>query len=74
MSGRRRLTAALADSSAVPVHSRCTRRQYHTRDQARANIFDYSERFYDFTGGIRRWAQSPSDFERMKAVAKLVVR
>ena len=49
---------------------RCHRSQYHTRDQARADIFDYIERFYNLT---RRHSslgnQSPIDFERMKAVA-----
>ena len=49
---------------------RCHRKQYLTRDAARADIFDYIERFYNLT---RRHSslgnQSPIDFERMKAVA-----
>ena len=49
---------------------RCHRSQYHTRDEARADIFDYIERFYNLT---RRHSslgnQSPNDFERTKAVA-----
>jgi len=49
---------------------RCHRSLDHTRDQARADIFDYIERFYNLT---RRHSalgnQSPIDFERMKAVA-----
>ena len=43
---------------------------YRTGDHARADIFDYIERFYNLT---RRHSslgnQSPVDFERMKAVA-----
>jgi putative transposase len=49
---------------------RCHRKQYLTRNAARADIFDYIERFYNLT---RRHSslgnQSPIDFERMKAVA-----
>ncbi len=49
---------------------RCHRSQYRTRDQARADIFDDIERFYNLT---RRHSslgnQSPIDFERMGAVA-----
>ena len=49
---------------------RCHRSHYHTRDQARADIFDYIERFYNLT---RRHSalgnQSPVDFERTVAVA-----
>ena len=49
---------------------RCHRSQYQTRDQARADIFDYIERFYNLT---RRHSalgnQSPVDFERTMAVA-----
>lgn len=49
---------------------RCHRQQYRTRDAARADIFDYIERFYNLT---RRHSslgnQSPIDFERRMAVA-----
>lgn len=49
---------------------RCHRTAYRTRDEARADIFDYIERFYNLT---RRHSslgnQSPIDFERMMAVA-----
>jgi putative transposase len=49
---------------------RCHRQQYLTRNAARADVFDYIERFYNLT---RRHSslgnQSPIDFERMKAVA-----
>jgi putative transposase len=48
--------------------------QYDTRDKARANIFDYIERFYNLT---RRHSSlgnhSPIDFERMQPVAYLAV-
>lgn len=49
---------------------RCHRQPYLTRDAARADIFDYIERFYNLT---RRHSalsnQSPIDFERLQAVA-----
>lgn len=49
---------------------RCHRQPYLTRDDARADIFDYIERFYNPT---RRHSslgnQSPIDFERRQAVA-----
>jgi len=49
---------------------RCHRQAYRTRDAARADIFDYIERFYNRT---RRHSalgnQSPVDFERVTAVA-----
>ena len=49
---------------------RCHRTDYRTRDAARANVFDYIERFYNLT---RRHSSlgnvSPIDCERMKAVA-----
>ncbi len=49
---------------------RCHRKDYRTRDAARADVFDYIERFYNLT---RRHSslgnQSPIDFERMMAVA-----
>lgn len=49
---------------------RCHRQQNHTRDAARADFFDYIERFYNLT---RRHSslgnQSPIDFERRMAVA-----
>jgi putative transposase len=49
---------------------RCYRQQYLTRNAARADVFDYIERFYNLT---RRHSSlgnhSPIDFERMKAVA-----
>jgi putative transposase len=49
---------------------RCNRKNYRTRDEARADVFDYIERFYNLT---RRHSslgnQSPVDFERMMAVA-----
>jgi putative transposase len=53
---------------------RCHRQLYWTRDDARADIFAYIERFYNLT---RRHSalgnQSPIDFERRQAVAKLAV-
>ncbi len=49
---------------------RCHRRRYASRDEARADIFDYVERFYN---PIRRHStlgnQSPIAFERAGAVA-----
>jgi putative transposase len=49
---------------------RCHRQTYPTRNAARADVFDYIERFYNLT---RRHSslgnQSPINFERMKAVA-----
>ena len=49
---------------------RCHRTGYRTRDEARADVFDYIERFYNLT---RRHSSlgnvSPIDFERMMAVA-----
>lgn len=49
---------------------RCNRKHYRTRDEARADVFDYIERFYNLT---RRHSslgnQSPIDFERMMEVA-----
>lgn len=49
---------------------RCNRKNYRTRDEARADVFDYIERFYNLT---RRHSslgnQSPADFERMVAAA-----
>ena len=49
---------------------RCHRKKYHTRNAARADVFDYIECFYNLT---RRHSslgnQSPINFERMKAVA-----
>ena len=49
---------------------RCNRKNYRTRDEARADVFDYIERFYNLT---RRHSslgnQSPVDFERMVAAA-----
>jgi len=49
---------------------RCHRMRYATRDAARADIFNYIERFYNLT---RRHSslgnQSPIDFERTMAVA-----
>ena len=49
---------------------RCNRKIYRTRDEARADVFDYVERFYNLT---RRHSslgnQSPINFERRMAVA-----
>lgn len=49
---------------------RCHRKNYRTRDEARADVFDYIERFYNLT---RRHSslgnQSPIDFERMVEAA-----
>jgi putative transposase len=49
---------------------RCNRKNYRTRDEARADVFDYIERFYNLT---RRHSslgnQSPIDFERMVEAA-----
>lgn len=49
---------------------RCARRTYRTRDDARADIFDYIERFYN---PVRRHATlgylSPMRYERQAAVA-----
>ena len=49
---------------------RCSRMAYRTRDDARADIFSYIERFYNLT---RRHSalgnRSPIDFERTAAVA-----
>jgi putative transposase len=49
---------------------RCNRKNYRTRDEARADVFDYIERFYNLT---RRHSslgnQSPVDFERTVAAA-----
>jgi putative transposase len=49
---------------------RCHRQPYRTRDDARADVFAYIERFYNLT---RRHSalgnQSPIDFERLQAVA-----
>jgi putative transposase len=46
------------------------RKNYRTRDEARAEVFDHIERFYNLT---RRHSplgnQSPADFERMVAAA-----
>ena len=33
---------------------RCIRKVYRTRDQARADVFDYVERFYNPRVGTRR--------------------
>lgn len=49
---------------------RCHRKVYRTRDEARADVFDYIERFYNLT---RRHSalgnQSPMDYERNAGVA-----
>jgi putative transposase len=49
---------------------RCYRRTYQTRDEARADVFAYVERFYN---PIRRHSAlgnlSPINFERINAVA-----
>lgn len=49
---------------------RCHRKDYRTPDAARADVFDYIERFYNIT---RRHSslgnRSPVDFERTMAVA-----
>jgi putative transposase len=49
---------------------RCHRKNYHTRTEARADIFDYIERFYNLT---RRHSalgnQSPVTYERNAGVA-----
>ena len=54
---------------------RIARKSYRTRNQARANVFDYIERFYSTT---RRHSTlgylSPVDFERHANVAWLGVR
>ena len=49
---------------------RCSRKDYRTRDEARADVLYCIERFYNL---MRRHSslgnQSPIDFERMMAVA-----
>ena len=43
---------------------RTARKVYRTRDAARADVFDYIERFYNPRAGIRNWATSaPWQFE-----------
>jgi putative transposase len=52
------------------IVERCNRRRYATRQEARADVFDYIERFYNPT---RRHSTlgnvSPVAFERAAAVA-----
>jgi putative transposase len=49
---------------------RCNRKDYRTRDAARADVFDYIERFYNLTRRhSSRGNQSPVDFERTMEVA-----
>ncbi len=49
---------------------RTARKMYRTRDQARADVFDYIERFYN---AVRRHSTlgyvSPVEFERQAALA-----
>jgi putative transposase len=53
---------------------RTARKTYRTRDQARADVFDYIERFYN---AARRHSTlgylSPVEFERQAALAQLRV-
>ena len=49
---------------------RCARRTYRTRNEARADVFDYIERFYN---AVRRHSTigylSPVEFERRAGLA-----
>ena len=72
MNGRGRCydNAAVESFFATLKRERTRRRQYSTRDDARADVFDYIERFYNrqrrhsYLGYI-----SPVDFENRTAVA-----
>lgn len=52
---------------------RTSRKVYRTRAQARSDVFDYVERFYNRTAVIRRWDTSAGyslrKLEKLKAVS-----
>ena len=61
--------AAMESFFSLLKTERVARKTYRTRDQARADVFDYIERFYNPTRRHSTWGYlSPMDFEKKAGV------